>query len=232
MQFKSNSKYEVLTSSGFKDFSGMKKTSPKETTMFIFDDGSTFICSVNHEIKIDGRWVVASSLKSGDVVSGKTILNTTQVEKQELYDLLDVDGDNSYITSGIESHNCAFVPGFDDFWKATFPVISSGEESKVVLTSTPNGLNHYHDMWNASVSGVSTFEPFTTTWRAVQNRLYKDGEFDDGDAFKDETIGNTSREAFSQEHLCLHGNTTVEVIIDGTRQNLTVEQLYEYERMQ
>ncbi|AGN30028.1 terminase DNA packaging enzyme large subunit [Vibrio phage nt-1] len=97
---------------------------------------------------------------------------------------------------------CAFVPGFDDFWKATFPVISSGEESKVVLTSTPNGLNHYHDMWNAAVAGVSTFEPYTTTWRAVQNRLYKDGEFDDGEAFKNETIGNTSREAFSQEHLC------------------------------
>ncbi|CAL9954773.1 terminase large subunit [Vibrio phage D479] len=97
---------------------------------------------------------------------------------------------------------CAFVPGFDDFWKATFPVISSGEESKVVLTSTPNGMNHYYDMWNASVAKVSTFKPYTTSWRAVQNRLYHEGKFDDGEAFQRDTIGNTSAEAFKQEHEC------------------------------
>jgi hypothetical protein len=202
MNFKSNSRYEVLTSDGYKDFSGIKKTETKDALKISFDDDTDIVCSLSHKFKKSGEWVDASELAINDKLSNKKIISIISAEPQELYDLLDVDGDNSYISSGVVSHNCAFVPGFDDFWKATFPVISSGEESKVVLTSTPNGLNHYHTMWNASVAGTSTFEPYTTTWRAVQNRLYKNGEFDDGESFQSETIGNTSREAFSQEHLC------------------------------
>lgn len=121
----------------------------------------------------------------------------------------------------------AFVPGFDDFWKATFPVISSGEESKVVMTSTPNGLNHYHALYTAAVEGTSTFVPYTAAWRDVHSRLYNDdGKFDDGAQWEKDTIGNTSQEAFNQEHNCLIGATTVIVRIDGVEREITLEELW------
>lgn len=222
------SRYQVLTSNGFKDFDGIKCV-VNDAIEVEFDDSTKIICSIGHKFVDDEHKFVTHNNESE--FNSRKIVTTCNVGKQKLYDLVNVADGNHYTTSGVESSNCAFVPGFEDFWKATFPVISSGEESKVVLTSTPNGLNHYHDMWNAAVGGISTFKPYTTTWRAVQNRLYKNGLFDDGVAFEKETIGNTSAEAFQQEHLCLLGDSVVEVVIDGEYRRLTVEELYELETL-
>ena len=95
----------------------------------------------------------------------------------------------------------AFVERFDDTWKAILPVISSGRESKIILTSTPNGINHFYDLWQAALSGKSGFIPYETVWTAVKERLYdKDDNFDDGMQWSSLQIGASSLEAFSQEH--------------------------------
>ena len=95
----------------------------------------------------------------------------------------------------------AFVERFDDTWKAILPVISSGRESKIILTTTPNGINHFYDLWQAALSGKSGFIPYETVWTAVKERLYdKDDNFDDGMQWSSMQIGASSLEAFSQEH--------------------------------
>lgn len=95
----------------------------------------------------------------------------------------------------------AFVERFDDTWKAILPVISSGRESKIILTTTPNGINHFYDLWQAALSGKSGFVPYETVWTAVKERLYdKDDNFDDGMQWSSMQIGASSLEAFSQEH--------------------------------
>lgn len=95
----------------------------------------------------------------------------------------------------------AFVERFDDTWKAILPVISSGRESKIILTTTPNGINHFYDLWQAALTGKSGFVPYETVWTAVKERLYdKDDNFDDGMQWSSMQIGASSLEAFSQEH--------------------------------
>ena len=95
----------------------------------------------------------------------------------------------------------AFVERFDDTWKAILPVISSGRESRIILTTTPNGINHFYDLWQAALSGKSGFIPYETVWTAVKERLYdKDDNFDDGYQWSSMQIGASSLEAFSQEH--------------------------------
>jgi len=60
----------------------------------------------------------------------------------------------------------AFVPVniFDAFWNSTYPTISSSNTSKVILVSTPNGMNHYSEMWFDAINGESFFKPLAIEW--------------------------------------------------------------------
>lgn len=89
----------------------------------------------------------------------------------------------------------AFVPNneWKEFWKSTYPTISSGKKTKLILVSTPNGMNHYYYLWKAAEENRSNFKPFTIHWSQVPGRDEK---------WKQETIANTSEEDFAQEHEC------------------------------
>lgn len=93
----------------------------------------------------------------------------------------------------------AFIPTheWEEFWRSTYPTISSGKKTKVIMVSTPKGMNHFYYMWqNAQpeASKRSKFVPFSIHWSQVPGR---------DEAWKQETIANTSEEAFAQEHECL-----------------------------
>jgi hypothetical protein len=86
----------------------------------------------------------------------------------------------------------AFVPHnmAQDFFTSTYPVISSGKTTKVIIVSTPNGLNMFYKMWMDSIEGRSLYTPFEVHWSMVPGRDEK---------WKEETIRNTSEEQFRQE---------------------------------
>jgi hypothetical protein len=86
----------------------------------------------------------------------------------------------------------AFVPHnmAQEFFTATYPVISSGKTTKVIIVSTPNGLNQFYKMWTDAIEGRSTYKPVEVHWSMVPGR---------DDAWKEETIRNTSEEQFRQE---------------------------------
>jgi hypothetical protein len=86
----------------------------------------------------------------------------------------------------------AFVPHnmAQDFFQSTYPVISSGSTSKVIIVSTPNGLNLFYKMWTDAIEGRSSYVPVEVHWSMVPGRDEK---------WKEETIRNTSEEQFRQE---------------------------------
>ena len=45
----------------------------------------------------------------------------------------------------------------DEFFTSVYPTISAGETTKILLTSTPLGYNHFWKFWNESVKGVNGF---------------------------------------------------------------------------
>ncbi|QPI13948.1 large terminase protein [Serratia phage 4S] len=104
---------------------------------------------------------------------------------------------------------CAFIPNFLDAWLAIQPVISSGRHSKIIITTTPNGLNHFYDIWSAALSGKSGFTPYTAIWNSVKERLYNKADiFDDGYEWSSQTISGSSIEQFKQEHAAeFHGTS-------------------------
>lgn len=105
-----------------------------------------------------------------------------------------------YSFSTVFVDEAAFVPTnvWDEFYKSTYPTISSGSDTKFMLVSTPNGMNHYYQMWEnankeAGEDGKSLYAPFTVTWKSVPGRDEK---------WKEETIANQGLESFLQEHEC------------------------------
>ena len=104
--------YEVLSPSGFVKFSGIQKVSHSKYRHFIFDDGAELKCSLNHRFGKDE--ILASSLCHGAELQGKKILYAEDVEEDiDLYDLLNVGGENLYYTNGLVSHNCEFLGSID-----------------------------------------------------------------------------------------------------------------------
>jgi hypothetical protein len=92
----------------------------------------------------------------------------------------------------------------EEFYASTYPTISAGTTSKIIIVSTPHGLNHFHNTWiNASRPEghplKNKFVPVEISWRQVP--LYPGGPNRD-DAWKTETIANTSAEQFNQEFEC------------------------------
>lgn len=89
----------------------------------------------------------------------------------------------------------AFVENAAQFYASTYPVISSGKTSRVIITSTANGIgNVFHKIYEGAVQEVNEFKPFRVDWWDVPGR---------DDKWKDQTIANTSELQFQQEF----GNT-------------------------
>lgn len=66
----------------------------------------------------------------------------------------------------------AFVPPniADDFFQSVYPTISSGKNSKIFISSTPNGYNHFYKIWNDAITGQSNFVPVEMHWTEVPGR--------------------------------------------------------------
>jgi hypothetical protein len=85
----------------------------------------------------------------------------------------------------------AFVENATEFYTSTYPVVSSGKTSRVIITSTANGLgNIYHKLWEGAVQSTNEFKPFRVDWWDVPGR---------DEEWKRQTISNTSELQFDQE---------------------------------
>lgn len=66
----------------------------------------------------------------------------------------------------------AFVPNniAEEFFTSVYPTITSGETAKILISSTPNGMNHYYKMWTEAVEGRNGFVTIDANWRSVPGR--------------------------------------------------------------
>ena len=85
-------------------------------------------------------------------------------------------------------HNIA-----NDFFKSVYPTISSGQETKMIIVSTPKGMNHFYKMWVEAEEQRSNFKTLAVDWWETPGR--------DSD-WKIQQVANTSEEDFNQEFAC------------------------------
>ena len=89
----------------------------------------------------------------------------------------------------------AFVPNHvaDDFFASVYPTISSGTSTKVIIVSTPRGMNHFYRMWHDAERGINGYIPTDVHWNEVPGR---------DEHWKAQTIANTSEQQFKVEFEC------------------------------
>ena len=89
----------------------------------------------------------------------------------------------------------AFVPNHiaDQFFSSVYPTISSGKSTKVIIISTPHGMNMFYKLWHDAERGKNEYIPTEVHWSAVPGR---DAEW------KAQTIANTSEQQFKVEFEC------------------------------
>jgi hypothetical protein len=89
----------------------------------------------------------------------------------------------------------AFVPNTvaDNFFSSVYPVITSGSSSKVIVVSTPYGMNHFYRLWSDAQNKKNEYVPIEVHWTDVPGR---------DEEFKRTTIANTSESQWRQEFEC------------------------------
>lgn len=141
-----------------------------------FNDSTEINCTLDHKLLTKcGCWVSAALLDIGDILKyDKQIVNITNVVDERVYDIFNVEDTHSYYSNGCESHNCsllyidecAIIPNgiADDFFASTYPTISSGSSTKIIITSTPKGYNHFWKFWSDAENGKNNFVPCRAEW--------------------------------------------------------------------
>ena len=89
----------------------------------------------------------------------------------------------------------AFVPNHiaEQFFSSVYPTISSGKNTKVIIISTPHGMNMFYKLWHDAERGTNEYNPTEVHWSQIPGR---DAEW------KEQTIRNTSEQQFRVEFEC------------------------------
>tara|TARA_B100002019_G_scaffold149876_1_gene128941 strand:+ start:486 stop:2135 length:1650 start_codon:yes stop_codon:yes gene_type:complete len=89
----------------------------------------------------------------------------------------------------------AFIPNHiaDQFFSSVYPTISSGKSTKVIIISTPHGMNMFYKLWHDAERGSNEYVPTEVHWSEVPGR---------DDVWKEQTIKNTSEQQFRVEFEC------------------------------
>jgi hypothetical protein len=89
----------------------------------------------------------------------------------------------------------AFIPNHiaDQFFASVYPTISSGKSTKVIIVSTPHGMNHFYRMWHDAERRKNEYVPTDVHWSEVPGR---------DEVWKAQTIANTSEQQFKVEFEC------------------------------
>jgi hypothetical protein len=96
----------------------------------------------------------------------------------------------------------AFVPKniAEEFITSVYPTISSGKTTKVIMVSTPNGMNLFYKYWTDAVNKRNLYVPIEAHYSEVPGR---------DEAWAEDQRKQLGDEKFKQEFGCVAGDTTI-----------------------
>lgn len=111
-----NKQFEIMTPTGFRDFYGIRSLEKEKYLILKFSNGKTIKCSETHPFILNGKSVLANTLKIGNKIDSEKVgefISVMDVSSEcsdiVLYDIVDVSGGNVFNVDGIVSHNCDFT---------------------------------------------------------------------------------------------------------------------------
>jgi hypothetical protein len=217
---------QILTENGFKNFHGIKRTKCQKTIKVITDN-NIIICTPDHKIYTSNGYLEAKYCLNKEILNRdneyEKVKDIQNNEEIDVYDLLEVEDTHSYYCNNILVHQCvlldefAFVPSniASEFFTSVYPVITAGTKTKIIIVSTPNGMNLFYKLWSDAEGKRNGYIPFEVHWSQVPGR---------DEEWKEETIKNIGELQFDQEfnNFFLGSSNT---LISGTKlQQLTYKE--------
>ena len=193
---KKQTRFEVLTPSGWKDFDGIRiLTGPRKMYNLITEQGSTIEVTDNHKLKTLTGFKEAKDFSVDEILHTQYGLDRIEfiapfISVNPVYDLLDVKDGNEYYTGGLISHNCEFL--------GSSGTLISGEALKRLMASKPiwagDGIKQYEkpiddhvyvitvDVSRGKGLDYSTFSVFDSTQMPYKQVLtFRDNYVSPGD---------------------------------------------------
>ena len=188
----------------FREFDGVRVSRCPFIIELYFEDETLLLVSPDHKIHSKDGYVEAKNAKIGDYYTSingdvRLIYKHKNLNAEDVYDPVEVKETHNYVANGLLSHQCvyldefAFVQNDVEFFTSTYPVITSGTQTKIIITSTPNGMNLFYKLYTDAINSKNDFKPIKYIWNKHPHR---------DEAWKRETIRNTSEKQFRQEHQC------------------------------
>ncbi len=211
-KFLRNDAYEILTDNGFEDFEGLL-VQENELNRVEFEEVSIEATSDHRFLTDDGKWVFVNEMTNSiSVKNGGHFIKSNKIGVEKVYDPVNVKS-SSYLSNGIISHNCsmvyidecAFVQNWDEFSSSVLPTLSSGKKTILILTSTPNGLNHFYYYMEGAKKNKNGFAYLEVPWYKVPGRDEK---------WKEEVLASIGHDLqkFEQEYECSFQGSTGSLI--------------------
>lgn len=126
-----------------------------------------------------------------------------------------------------DSFNIVFLDEFafvkaniaEEFFTAVFPTLSSGNKSKMIIVSTPQGMNYFYRLWTKAEKGRNEFVPLSIHWSEKPGRTPEWAEREKS------VIGE---DKFSQEYGCVGPLTRLSVRdrVTGETKEITAAELW------
>lgn len=105
---------------------------------------------------------------------------------------------------------------WDDFEDSVMPTLATSKKSQIVQISTPNGFNHFYDIWTEAKKGLNGYVHFLVTWEQID--IY-DHEW------KDSELKRIGPVKFARNYSCVTGDTEIDLLIKEQEVKMTIEEL-------
>lgn len=227
--FYENKLLKIKTPNGYRMFDGVLCGKYKDMLYEICTKKHKLFCTKEHKIMINEiDYKHANELQPNDIImtsDGLEKIKSIQVRNLnkniEVFDFLDIKEDHVWYSDGILSHQCLYIDEFAhidrdvEFYTSTYPVISSGKTTQVLITSTPKGMNLFYKLWTDSIEGRNKFLTRKYLWS--ENPVYDQEWYE-------ETKANTSPVQFAQEYECEFLGSSSTLIAGSKLQQLSFKQ--------
>lgn len=175
---------EILTQKGFKQFEGFINQGVSKIIKLSLSTNEIIDCTPDHRLLLnDKKYKEVKDIKIGDILFPNIkILGKDYIEEEvEVFDAFNVKDTHSYWTNGVISHNCsmllldetAFVSDgiAREFYTSIYPAVSSSNEAKIIIISTPNGVfNLFHEIYSGAEEGRNEYKCMKVTWDMIPGR--------------------------------------------------------------
>lgn len=208
------SKYQILTKTGYKDFSNIIVRDTNSYYNMKFKNLKTNeIFELNltgqHLVMINDDWKKAAYIKVGTIIENNELISKIRIcKKIKVYDAIDVNNERSFLAYNINLHNCE-----EEFLQSVFPVVSSSKTSKIIIVSTPNGMgNEFYRTWNRAQLNLNDGLDPNLKWQSVKIDWWEVPGRDEKWQKQQLETFNGSMDKFLQEYgNCLCGNTKIKL---------------------